>query len=112
MATGDYLGEFEQIVLLAVARTSDDAYGITIRDEIQRRIGRDVSIDALYLTLDRLTCKGYLRSRLGEATAVRVGRAKRYFALTTAGESALQASREQQSKMWAGLDLGHIPKGA
>ena len=61
MATRDYLGEFEQIVLLAVARTGDDAYGITIRDEIQRRIGRDVSIGALYLTLDRLTGKGYLR---------------------------------------------------
>ena len=104
------LGEFEQIVLLAVARCDDDAYGITIRDEIRQRIGREVSIGALYVTLDRLTGKGYLRNWLGKATKVRGGRAKKHFALTARGGEALETSRDQQRRMWAGLDMGRVVK--
>jgi len=99
------LGDFEQAVLLAVARVGDEAYGVAIRQDIARHGQRPPSIGALYVTLERLESKGCLRSHMGEATAVRGGRAKRYYALTAAGASALRAARERQERMWAGVDL-------
>lgn len=99
-----YLGEFEQVVLLAVARLKTDAYGMSLRAEIVERTGREVAIGAMYATLDRLVSKGYLRSR-DEASE---GRPRRFFALTPAGVDALEASRTLQQKMWAGVRL---PKG-
>jgi len=71
------LGEFEQVVLLAILRLGDDAYAVTIRDEILQCTGRDVSRGSIYITLDRLETKGYLRSRLADSTPERGGRAKR-----------------------------------
>ena len=100
------LGEFEQIVLLAVARLGDEAYGTTIRREIDRRVGRDVSVGALYATLERLETKGLVRTRDGEPTAQRGGRAKRFYALSAAGVRALREARSVQDRMWEGLDLG------
>lgn len=100
------LGEFEQVVLLAVARLGDEAYGTTIRREIDRRVGRDVSVGALYATLERLETKGLVRTREGEPTAQRGGRAKRYYALSGAGVRALRDARAVQDRMWEGLDLG------
>ncbi len=99
-----YLGEFEQIVLLAVARLGDEAYGMAIKAAIAERTGRAVTIGAMYATLDRLTTKGYLRSR-DEASE---GRPRRFFAITPEGVAALEAARELQRRMWAGLRL---PKG-
>ena len=81
MGRGDYLGEFEQIVLLAVARLGDDSYGMEIRREIEARTGRAVSIGAVYATLDRLETKGYV-SPHDNGTAER---ARRFFALTRSG---------------------------
>src|SRR3954467_11292118 len=75
------LGEFEQVVLLAVLRLGDDAYAVSIRDEIAECTGRDVARGSIYITLDRLETKGYLRSRLADPTPERGGRAKRYYAL-------------------------------
>ena len=96
-----YLGEFEQIVLLAVARLKDDAYGLGVRSEIAERTGRAVTIGAMYATLDRLEAKGYLRSR-DEAHG---GRTRRFFALTAEGVEALEIARALQQRMWAGLRL-------
>jgi DNA-binding PadR family transcriptional regulator len=103
--TRNGLGEFEQVVLLAVARLADDAYGTTIRGEIDRRIGREVSVGALYATLDRLEVKGFLHTREGEPTAQRGGRAKRYYRLSAAGVRALEGARAVLDRMWDGVDL-------
>ena len=99
----DYLGEFEQIVLLAVLRLKDGAYGVPIRSEIEERTGRQVSVGALYATLDRLEAKGFVESWFADATPRRGGRSKRYFRLTTEGAAALTRSKEMLQKMWQGV---------
>jgi PadR family transcriptional regulator PadR len=99
-----YLGEFEQVVLLAIVHLADEAYGTTIRNEIEARSGRWVSIGAAYVTLDRLVEKGYLRAREAPA-AERSGRARRFFSVTSSGLAALEAARELQARMWAGIQL-------
>jgi DNA-binding PadR family transcriptional regulator len=101
MGRGDYLGEFEQIVLLAVARLGDSPYGMRIRREIENRSGRPVTIGAVYATLDRLEDKRLVRSREDQTG----GRARRFFDLTPAGVDALEISRAMQQRMWAGLRL-------
>ncbi len=95
-----YLGEFEHIVLLAILRLGADAYGMRMRTTINDLIHRDVSIGALYATLERLEKKKFVKSRLGEATAERGGRAKRYFELTSLGKSALTRTRSNLETMW------------
>ena len=84
------LGDFEQLVLLGVLRLGDRAYGAAIREEIHERSGRNVSINAVYTTLDRLEDKGLLRSWIGDPTAERGGRRRKFFALRPAGEAALR----------------------
>jgi PadR family transcriptional regulator len=103
MPRGDLLGSLEHIVLLAVVRLDANAYGITIRRDIEERIGRRISIGAVYATLDRLEAKGYVSSFLGEPTAERGGRAKRLFKIEAAGELALRVSQEAIRKMTLGL---------
>jgi PadR family transcriptional regulator PadR len=100
-----YLGEFEQVVLLAVLRLKDDAYGAAIRREIEARGGRAVTIGAAYATLDRLVDKGYLRCREVPGGPERGGSVRRYFAVTPKGVDALEAARELQARMWQGIDL-------
>jgi DNA-binding PadR family transcriptional regulator len=97
------LGEFEQCLLLAVVRLGESAYGVTIRQEIETRAGRDVAIGALYTSLDRRERKGYLRSSMSDPTPQRGGRSKRYFTLTARGAGVLLQSRERMSRMWIGL---------
>ncbi len=104
MAKGDYLGEFEQVVLLAVARL-EEGYGVTIRQEIEARTGREATVGAVYATLDRLEDKGLLRSWEGEPTGRRGGRARRHFELTAPGREALTQSREMIEALWDGVDL-------
>jgi len=104
MGKGEYLGEFEQIVLLAVLRLGKNAYGVTILEEIEQRTGRWVMIGAVYATLDRLETKRYISSRVGSPTPERGGRAKRFFRVTAQGSAALERSREILQNMWAGLD--------
>ena len=106
MAKGEALGGFEQLILLALARLGDDAYGVSIRQEIAARTGRDVNIGAVYATLDRLEAKGLTASKTGEPTAARGGRAKRYFHLTAAGQLALQESCRALESMMQGLNWG------
>jgi len=100
-----YLGELEQIVLLAVLRLGDDAYAIPILDEIERQAGRRIARGALYTALARLEQKGCLRSRIGEPLAERGGRARRYFAVTPAAVRALKASRAALMRLWRGLEV-------
>lgn len=99
------LGEFEQVVLLAVLRLGDNAYGVTIRSEIALCTGREPAPGALYTTLDRMEEKGIVRSWFGEATPQRGGRAKRYFALTKAGHAALVSAQRAYQSLLKGLDL-------
>jgi len=103
MARGQYLGEFEHIVLLALMRLGDEAYGVTVRQEIADRTGRDVSIGAIYATLDRLQRKGFVTSRKGEASAERGGRAKRHFRVLGKGVDAVNHTHAAIRTMSAGL---------
>src|SRR5262245_11188135 len=104
MAKGEYLGEFEHIVLLSLLRLDDRAYGVTVRQEISARTGRDVSVGAIYTTLDRLEGKGYVKSRLGEPTTERGGRAKRFFRVTARGLRVVNSTHEALRSMSIGLD--------
>ncbi len=99
------LGEFEQLVILAILRTGAHAYGVRIRSEIVERTGRDVTPGALYTTLQRLEEKGLLRSRLGEPTRERGGRAKRFYAVTASGARALDRAQRALQSMMEGLEL-------
>lgn len=103
MAKGVFLGEFEQLVLLAVARLEGRGYGMTIRREIEQRSDRPVSIGAIYSSLRRLEEKGLVVSFEGRPTPVRGGRAPRHFRLLPAGELALCRSRRMLDRMWDGL---------
>ncbi len=100
----DSLGEFEQLVLLAIVRLDESAYGVTIRQEIDARTGREVAIGALYTALDRLERKGYVRSAMSRATPERGGRSRRYITVTASGARALRQCRERLARMWDGLD--------
>jgi PadR family transcriptional regulator, regulatory protein PadR len=99
----DALGEFEQSVLLAIAHLGTDAYGVTVRREIERRTQRAVAVGALYTALDRLERKGYVSSSMSDPTPERGGRSKRHFQLRAAGAHALRQARERMNRMWEGL---------
>jgi PadR family transcriptional regulator PadR len=106
----DALGEFEQGVLAAIAHLDEDAYGVTIRREIERRTKRQVAVGALYTGLNRLEDKGYVTSTLSAPEPRRGGRSKKHFRLTAEGTGALKQSREFLVNMWAGLKL-EAPRG-
>jgi DNA-binding PadR family transcriptional regulator len=105
MPKGDSLGEFENLILLAVLRLGDDAYGMRVRREIADRTGRDPAIGAVYATLERLASKGLVTATVAEATPERGGRAKRSFHVTAAGIDALHRTREELAAMLDGLVL-------
>ena len=98
------LGSLELIVLLAAMRLGSDAYGMTVRREIESATGRDISIGAVYATLARLESKGFIKSFAGEPTAARGGRAKRYFRMTAQGIGAVRNTHEIIRTMSAGID--------
>jgi PadR family transcriptional regulator PadR len=99
----DTLGEFEQALLLAIVHLGEAAYGVTIRQEIETRTGREVAVGALYTSLDRLERKGYVRSMMSDPTPERGGRSKRYFRIRPGGAAALRQSRARHLQMWDGL---------
>lgn len=103
------MGEFEQLVLLALVRRGNDAYGMTVRLEIERQTGRDVSIGAVYTTLDRLERKGFVSHRMGSPTAKRGGRAKKFYRVEPAGARALVESRQAVGAMWEGVEAAALP---
>jgi PadR family transcriptional regulator PadR len=98
------LGDFEQLVLLGVLRLADEAYGACIRQEIHARSGRDVSINAVYTTLDRLEAKGLLRSWVGEPTPQRGGRRRKFYAVTPSGVAAMRHAYRAFQSMADGLE--------
>lgn len=102
--TREALGEFEQLVLLAILHLGNDVYGVPIVDEIERRTGRRVAQAAVYITLRRLEQKGLLTSWMSEPTAERGGKARRCVKVSRAGVTLLRDSRLALDKMWRGLD--------
>lgn len=98
------LGELEQLILLAILRLGDDAYGVAIRAELDDRAGRAVTPGALYTALERLEAKGLITSRMGDPTPQRGGRAKRYVKVTAAGLRALTRAMQAYERLLDGLD--------
>jgi len=102
-----YLGEFELMVVLALIRLGDDAYGVPIAREIEQRSGREVALGSVYAALERLEEKGLVTSTLGDPTAERGGRAKRYFHVTAQGLRDVRETQRALTNLWRGLpELG------
>jgi PadR family transcriptional regulator PadR len=104
MAPIPYLGEFEQLVLLAILRLGADAYGVTIAGELEERAGRRVSRGAVYTTLDRLETKGFVRWKIGPGTRERAGLPRRCYTVSARGLATVRASHQVLQRMWNGLD--------
>lgn len=94
------LGEFEEIVILTIGVLYTDAYGVSIRKEIESRLSRNVSMGALHTALVRLEDKGYIKSVDGETTAERMGRPKKYFQITALGKKAMEYSKDTRNQLW------------
>jgi DNA-binding PadR family transcriptional regulator len=103
MRKGAYLGQFELMVLLALIRLGDEAYGVTVANELEQQTGREVVIASVYATLERLQERGLVSSSLGDATPERGGRAKRYFQITGAGLREVRDARQSLMSLWKGL---------
>jgi PadR family transcriptional regulator, regulatory protein PadR len=108
MPRGDFLVDFEQLVLLALLRLAGNAYGLAVQGELTGRAGRTASIGAIYTTLDRLESKGLVESATGESTPERGGRAKRIFKVTAAGRASLRQSIGATRSMASGLKGFHL----
>jgi DNA-binding PadR family transcriptional regulator len=104
-----YLGEFEQLVVLAIVRLQDNAYGATIARAIEDGTGRQVSVGAIYTTLERLQGKGLLSTRIGPPTTERGGRRRKLYALTPSGQKALARAYESWTTMARGLKGRILP---
>src|SRR5262249_49717517 len=102
------LGHFELLVLLALIRQGDEAYGVPIAHAIERSTGKRVILASVYNTLERLEQKGFVRSALGEPTAERGGRAKRYFSMTTAGLREVSAAKKALTVLWRGIPVHEV----
>jgi PadR family transcriptional regulator PadR len=96
-----YLGEFEELVLLTIASLGTEAYGVAIKESLEERSGRDISIGALHSTITRLEEKKFLKSWLGGATTERGGRSKRYYDITSEGKQALGSVKALRDELWA-----------
>ncbi len=106
MSRSASLNEIEQFVLLSLARLGTDAYGVTVREEIEARAQRPVSMAAVYAALDRLQRRGYVQVWLSEPIRERGGRARKHFRIRPDGERALADAREAMQRMWDGVELG------
>jgi DNA-binding PadR family transcriptional regulator len=106
MSSRNNLGEFEEIVMLTIGVLGENAYGVAIRELIETRLNRVVSMGALHTALYRLEEKGHLKSKLGKATNVRGGKPKRFFTVTNAGQKVLRRAMEDRQQLW-----DEIPEG-
>jgi PadR family transcriptional regulator PadR len=97
------LGEFEEVVMLTVGILYDNAYGVSIKKEIEKRLSRNVSVGALQSALKRLEDKGYLTSREGDATGERAGRPKRFFSITAYGKKAVEYTKSTRDDLWRAI---------
>jgi len=100
-----YLGEFEHCVLLSIVHLKSNAYGVTIRQHLKETIDRDVTLGALYATIERLEKKGFLSSHKGEATPERGGKAKRMVNITALGQKSLKETKRRFEAMWQNIQL-------
>ena len=100
MAARIYLGELEELILLMVALLSKEAYGVSITEELKKQTNRDISISAVHAVLHRLEEKGFVKSRMGGASAERGGRRKRLFSITAYGRNALEELRDTRISIW------------
>lgn len=98
---GTNLGEFEELVLLTIAALMSDAYSVAICDEVERQTDRSTKLGAVHAVLNRLEEKGYVKSKLGEATSARGGKRKRYYTMTNTGKAALIKSKELRDQLWS-----------
>jgi PadR family transcriptional regulator, regulatory protein PadR len=103
MSEHTYLGGLELTVMLALLRLGEDAYGVPISREIERQTGREVALGSVYAALERLQGKGLVSSRLGEPTAARGGKAKKYFRATSQGLREVRATRYALMNLWRGV---------
>ncbi len=103
MAKREFLGGFELLVLLALIRIGDEAYGVPISEAIEESSGKEVAMGSVYITLERLEQKGFVSSRLGEPTAERGGRAKTYFRITAKGLREVRQARRTLMNLWQGV---------
>lgn len=108
MTKGTRLGEFEFIVMAAVLQLGDSGYGAAVREEIENRLNRTVSLGAVYSTLDRLEKKGLVHSWMGDPSPERGGKAKRFFAVEASGQLALKQTSDDFRAMTSGLSLGTV----
>ena len=99
----NFVGEFEEIVLLTVMKMGEEAYGVAIKKEIEEYLDRAVSIGALHTSLRRMTDKGFVTSRLGEATAERGGKRKRFFTVSETGVELLERAKVDRMKLWQSI---------
>ena len=97
---GTHLGELEEVILLTIGILYDEAYGVAIKKELEERLGRKLSVGALHSALKRLETKGFLNSRLGEATKARGGKRKRFFKVTIHGYRALETAKQTRQNLW------------
>lgn len=95
-----FIGEFEELVMLTIASLGPDSYGVSVKEEIEKRANRSISIGALHSTITRLEEKGMIRSWLGQPTEERGGRRKRYFELTQAGKVGLHQMKKLRDELW------------
>lgn len=98
-----HLGEFEELVMLAIGISGNKAYSVSIKDELESRLSRTVSMGALHTALKRMEEKGFLRSFDGESTEERAGRPKRYFEITALGKKAIQYTKETRDSLWRAI---------
>lgn len=97
------LGEFEEIVILTVGILNNEAYSVAIKDEIELRLNRSVSMGALHTALIRLEDKGYVKSFTGDTSEERAGRPRRYFEITALGKKAMQYAKDTRDQLWSAL---------
>ena len=98
---GTNLGEFEEIVLLTIAALVNEAYSVAICDELEKSIGRPAKLGVVHAVLNRLEDKGFVKSKLGEATSTRGGKRKRYYTITNGGKAALIRARDLRNQLWS-----------
>jgi DNA-binding PadR family transcriptional regulator len=105
MAERSYLGELELMILLSVVGLGEEAYGVPISHEIEKHVGREVSLGSVYAALERLAARGLVASRMGESTPERGGKARRYFRVTKVGLRQMQETRRVLQQMWRSLPV-------
>ncbi|MEM7298173.1 MAG: PadR family transcriptional regulator [Bacteroidota bacterium] len=99
----DSIGEFEEVVMLTVAILFKEAYGVAIKEEMEKRLNRSVNLGAMRIALKRLESKGFLTSDFGEVTAIRGGKRKRYYEVTPVGKKVLQQVMETRKQLWEAI---------